>query len=82
MIGSTQPTSPWERYAWAAGIVFVVALLAESVISVGVGLTHHDSAATVAAGLDHHAGRLVAIRQRRRDHRDAGREGRLLLGSS
>ncbi len=61
MVGSARPSAAWERYAWAAGIVFVLALLAESVIAVGVGLTHRDSAATIAAGLDHHAGRLEAI---------------------
>ncbi len=51
----------WERYAWAGGIVFVLALLAESIVAVGIGLTHQDSAATIAAGLHAHEGRMIAI---------------------
>jgi hypothetical protein len=61
MEASAQPADRWERGAWAAGIVFVLALVGESVISVGVGLTHHDSAATIAGGLHRHEGRLIAI---------------------
>jgi hypothetical protein len=53
---SAQSSARWERYAWAAGIVFVLALLAESVVAVGVGLTHDESAATIAAGLHAHEG--------------------------
>jgi Domain of unknown function (DUF4386) len=41
--------------------VFVLALLAESVVAVGVGLTHDESAATIAAGLHAHEGRLLVI---------------------
>jgi hypothetical protein len=51
----------WERYAWAGGIVFVLALLAESIVAVGIGLTHQDSAATIAAGLHAHERRMIAI---------------------
>jgi Domain of unknown function (DUF4386) len=51
----------WERWAWAGGIVYVVALLAESVIAVGVGLTHDESAAAIAKGLHAHEQRLIAI---------------------
>jgi hypothetical protein len=52
----------WERYAWAAGIVYVVALVGESVIGVtGSVLSQNDSAAKIAAGLHHHEQRLVAI---------------------
>ena len=57
---ATPKTSAWERYAPLAGIVFVVALLAESVIATGVGLTQNDSAAKIATGLhEHRAGALV-----------------------
>jgi hypothetical protein len=58
-----QPPTPraWERYAWAAGIVFVVALAAESVISTGVGLTHQDSAAKIASHLHDHRERLLLV---------------------
>jgi hypothetical protein len=51
----------WERYAWAAGIVFALALVAESVVAVGIGLTHQDSAATIATGLHAHEGRMIVI---------------------
>jgi len=58
---ATQATSARGRYAWIAGIVFVIALLAESVISTGVGLTHHDSAAKIATGLHEHRDRLLVV---------------------
>jgi membrane-associated HD superfamily phosphohydrolase len=57
----TRTTGTRERYAWIAGIVFVIALLAESVVSTGVGLTHHDSAAKIAAGLHEHRDRLLLV---------------------
>ena len=44
----------WERYAWAAGILYVIALLAEIVVALGVGLTQNDSAAKIASGLHEH----------------------------
>jgi hypothetical protein len=44
-----------------AGIVFVVALVAETVISFGVGLTHQDHVGKVARELAVHHRRLVAI---------------------
>ncbi len=61
MQGTAQASATWERHAWAAGIVFVLALLAESVVAVGIGLTHRDSAATIATGLHAHEGRMIAI---------------------
>jgi hypothetical protein len=51
----------WERYAWAAGIVYVIALVAESVVALGVGLTQNDSAAKMANALYEHRTRLVVI---------------------
>jgi hypothetical protein len=60
-VTAERPSSAWERYTWAAGIVFVLALVAESVISVGVGLSQDDSAAKIATGLHEHEQRLVAI---------------------
>jgi hypothetical protein len=51
----------WERYAWAAGIIYVIALVAESVIAVGVGLTQNDSAGKMANALYEHRARLVVI---------------------
>jgi hypothetical protein len=46
--------SVWERRAWAAGIVFVIALLAEAVISAGIPINQNDSAVKVAGALDDH----------------------------
>ena len=51
----------WQRYAWAAGIVYVIALLAESGVAIGVGLTQNDSAAKMATALYEHRTRLVVI---------------------
>lgn len=51
----------WEQYAWGAGIVFVVALLAESVVATGAGLTQNNSAAKIASGLAEHRDRLLVI---------------------
>ena len=51
----------WERYAWAAGILYVIALLAEIVVALGVGLTQNDSAAKIASGLHEHRDRLLVI---------------------
>jgi hypothetical protein len=53
--------SSWERYGWVAGIVFVIALVAESVVATGVGLTQNDSAARMATGLIDHRDRLLVI---------------------
>ena len=41
----------WDRRAWAAGIVFVLALLAEAVISTGIPINQNDSAAKIARAL-------------------------------
>ncbi len=51
----------WERYAWIAGILFVVALVAEIVVAVGVELSQNDSAAKIANGLHAHEARLIVI---------------------
>jgi hypothetical protein len=58
---TTRTASAWERYAWVAGIVFVIALLAESVIATGAGLTQNDSAAKIATGLHEHRTRALLI---------------------
>ena len=60
-VAATRTTSAWERCGWVAGIVFVVAFLAESVIATGVGLTQNDSAAKIATGLHQHRERLLLI---------------------
>ncbi|HEY2868719.1 MAG TPA: hypothetical protein VGJ11_04385 [Gaiellales bacterium] len=58
---SPHPFARWERWGWMAGIVFVLALLAESVVATGIGLTHQESAATIARGLHAHEQRMIAI---------------------
>jgi hypothetical protein len=56
-----QGSATSERHAWTAGVVFVVALLVESAVAVGIGLTHQESAAAIATGLDAHQQRMIAI---------------------
>ena len=58
---AARSSSTWERYAWVAGIVFVIALLAEIVVALGVGLTQNDSAGKIARGLQEHHERLLVI---------------------
>jgi hypothetical protein len=50
-----------ERYAWAGGVVFVAALVAQTVIAAGIPANQNDSVAKVAAELDAHQQRLIAI---------------------
>jgi len=58
---SVPPENVWDRRAWVAGIVFVVALLAEAVISTGLPINQDDSAAKIARELqDHRKTVLVA----------------------
>jgi Domain of unknown function (DUF4386) len=61
MVGAVRSSGAWERYAWVAGILFVIALVAESVVATGLGLTQDDSAAKIASGLHEHRERLLAI---------------------
>ncbi len=60
-MGARQEGRRWERYAWTAGIVFVLALLAEVVVAVGIPLNQDDSAAKIASELAEHRKRLIAI---------------------
>jgi len=58
---SVPTASVWDRRAWAAGIVFVLALLAETAISIGIPISQDDSAAKIAGALyDHRNTVLVA----------------------
>ena len=45
---STHKANAGKRRAWAAGIVFVVALVAETAISAGLPINQNDSAAKIA----------------------------------
>lgn len=51
---SAQTANVWARRAWAAGIVFVVALVAETAISAGLPINQDDSAAKIAGALREH----------------------------
>ena len=51
----------WERYAWGGGILYVVALVAETVISVGVKASQNNSAAKIATDVHDHHQRLIVI---------------------
>src|SRR5919198_598077 len=59
--GSKAAPRAWERYAWAAGVVFVLALVAEVAISVGIPVNQDSSAAKIASELDEHRKRLLAV---------------------
>jgi hypothetical protein len=50
-----------ERYVWIGGIVYVVALITESVISLGFKISQDDSAAKISNSLDDHHKRLILV---------------------
>lgn len=60
-MAATRTSSTWQRYAWVAGIVFVVFFVAETVVSTGVGVNQNDSAAKIAHALQVHRERLLVI---------------------
>ena len=49
------------RYAWIGGILYVVALITEAVISLGFKISQDDSAAKIATSLDDHDKRLILV---------------------
>jgi hypothetical protein len=49
------------RYAWIGGILYVVALITESVLSLGFKISQDDSAAKIATSLDDHHKRLILV---------------------
>jgi Domain of unknown function (DUF4386) len=62
MVAATRTSSAWDRYAWVAGILYVIALVAETVVGVlGGGLSQNASAAKIANTLHDHRGRLLVI---------------------
>ena len=62
MVAATRTSSAWERYAWAAGILYVIALVAVTVVGVlGGGLSQNASAAKIANTLYDHRGRLLVV---------------------
>jgi hypothetical protein len=62
MAAATRTSSAWERYAWAAGILYVIALVAETVVGVlGGGASQNASAAKITNTLYDHRGQLLVI---------------------
>jgi hypothetical protein len=61
MAVATGRASTWKRYAWATGILFVVALVGEVVVAGGIPINQDDSAAKIATALHEHDTRLLAI---------------------
>jgi hypothetical protein len=53
--------SAWERYAWVAGILFVLALVANFAVASGIPGSPNDSAAKIANELNAHSTRLLVI---------------------
>jgi hypothetical protein len=51
----------WERYAWGGGVLFVLALVTEAIVSVGIKANQNDSAAKIARELQLHHQRSVVI---------------------
>ncbi len=60
-VTAARTASAWPRYAWAAGIGFVVFFVAETVVAIGIPANQNDSAAKIAAALHDHRGRLLVI---------------------
>jgi hypothetical protein len=60
-LSETPSPRRWERYAWAAGIVFVVAVVVETAISVSIPISANDSATKIATELDAHRTRLLVV---------------------
>jgi hypothetical protein len=54
-------SSAWERYAWVAGILFVLAVVAETAVSLGVPINQNDSAAKIARALADHRTTLLIV---------------------
>ena len=54
-------TAAWLKYSWIAGLVFVVALLVETVVSAIIPVNQNDSAAKIARELDAHRGVAVTV---------------------
>ncbi len=60
-VTATRSSAAWERYAWVAGILFVLAVVAESAISLGIPINQNDSASKIASALADHRTRLLVV---------------------
>ena len=56
-----RPVRGWMKLTWAAGLVFVAGLLAETVVSATIPVNQNDSAAKIARELNAHSGVTVAV---------------------
>ena len=61
MVAATRTSPTWERYAWVAGILYVLAVVAESAVGLGVGINQNDSAAKIASELADHRTTLLVV---------------------
>jgi hypothetical protein len=62
IVAAMRTSSAWQRYAWVAGILYVIALVAETVVGLlGGGLSQNGSAAKIATALYDHRGRLLVV---------------------
>jgi hypothetical protein len=62
IVAAMRTSSAWQRYAWVAGILYVIALVAVSVVDLlGGGLSQNGSAAKIATALYDHRGRLLVV---------------------
>ncbi len=62
IVAAMRTSSAWQRYAWVAGILYVIALVAVSVVGLlGGGLSQNGSAAKIATALYDHRGRLLVV---------------------
>jgi hypothetical protein len=60
-VRAARTSREWGRYAWAAGTLFVIALVAESVVSTGLGVSQNSSAGKIASALHEHRERLLVV---------------------
>lgn len=51
----------WESFAWAAGVLFVLALVADFVVAGGIPINQTDSASKIATELDAYSTRLLVV---------------------
>src|SRR5450631_2040000 len=61
LMAATRTSPAWERYAWVAGFLFVLAVVAETAVSLGVPINQNDSAAKIARALADHRTTLLIV---------------------
>jgi hypothetical protein len=61
VVAATRTSTVWERYAWVGGSLFVLALLADFGVAIGIPFNQNDSAAKIATALDDHSPPLLVI---------------------